>query len=311
MKRVFFMEIENNLNRKRYIERIHRALDFIDTHLGDEIRVEDLAQAASFSQFHFHRIFRAITGETPDDYVRRIRLEYAANLLFKNRSVNITEAAMRSGFSTPALFSRNFKKHFGIPPSIWIKSRNRQVESRNRNALPPPGALDIPDSEYRGEIFVKVKKLDSFRVVFIRHLYGYNGGIRGVFMKLFRWLSASGLITTDTRILGIPMDNPHITSPDRCRFYAAASIEGPVEPTGEVGVMDISGGLFAVARFTGQYKLVSSFNNRLYGEWLPDSGYEPADAFTFMVYIRKPDDTREGIHEFDQYIPVRPIRSSF
>lgn len=187
------------------------------------------------------------------------------------------------------------------------KSNIRQIESRNRNAQTTTGAVHITGKGYREELSVKVIRINPFQVAFVRHLYGYNRGIRTAYLKLFRWLSIRGMVTPETRIIGIPMDNPYITSPEKCRYYAAASISDMVDPAGEVGVMDIAGGIYAVARFSGKYGMIKDFDERLYGEWLPDSGYEPVDAFTFMVYLKKPEQGGELLHEFDQYIPVKPM----
>ena len=64
-----------------YNEKIHRAVDYIEQHLSEEITLEQLAAEACFSPFHFHRIFTAIIGETPRDFIERIKLEKAANKL--------------------------------------------------------------------------------------------------------------------------------------------------------------------------------------------------------------------------------------
>lgn len=301
------METESTISRNKYIERINRSLEFIEANLENEISLEDMACAASFSRFHFHRIFSAIVGETPDDYVRRLRLEYAANLFIRCPSMNVTDVAMRTGFSTPALFSRNFKKKFGISPAEWRKSKKRQITSNNRIALIPQSA-NIKSSEvYKKKVSVKIIRLKPFTVAYIRHLFGYNTGVRRAYQKLFRWLSARGFVQSSKSIIGIPMDNPGITSPDKCRYFAATAVDKSFIPSGEIGKMKIEGGLYAVARFNGPSSGLPGFFAGLYGEWLPDSGYEPADTFTFWIYTEKPAGEKELIHEFDQYIPVKPV----
>ncbi len=67
--------------RLEYEKRVNRAIDHVRAHLGEPLKLADLARVAAFSPFHFHRIFRALTGETLSAYVQRQRLERAAGLL--------------------------------------------------------------------------------------------------------------------------------------------------------------------------------------------------------------------------------------
>lgn len=68
-------------SRNEYIHRINRVVDYIEAHLDDEHSLETLSQVAHFSPFHFHRIFKALTGETVNNYVKRIRLQKAGSML--------------------------------------------------------------------------------------------------------------------------------------------------------------------------------------------------------------------------------------
>jgi len=61
-----------------YKERVLRVLMYIHSHLDETMSLEDLAGIAHFSPFHFHRIFRGMTGESVKEHIRRLRLERAA-----------------------------------------------------------------------------------------------------------------------------------------------------------------------------------------------------------------------------------------
>src|SRR5947209_7922291 len=90
-----------------YRERIVRVVLHIQRHLDDELDLDRLASVAAFSRFHFHRIFRGMTGETVYAYVRRIRLERAAGQL-KHLDQPITEIALNAGFEAHESFTRAF-----------------------------------------------------------------------------------------------------------------------------------------------------------------------------------------------------------
>ena len=105
--------------RREYESRVNRVLDYIDRSLEKKLSLEELARVASFSPFHFHRIFKCMVGETLNDYIRRIKLEKAANILAHNERTSITEIAFDCGFSSSAVFARAFKENFGMSASEW------------------------------------------------------------------------------------------------------------------------------------------------------------------------------------------------
>lgn len=65
-------------SRIEYRSRINRVMDYIDQHLDQTLELKTIAEIANFSPFHFHRIFTFLIGETPIDYIQRIRVEKAA-----------------------------------------------------------------------------------------------------------------------------------------------------------------------------------------------------------------------------------------
>jgi len=85
--------------REEYISRINRVLDYVETHIDEDLTLEDLARVASFSPFYFHRIFGAMVGETLNAFVQRIRVEKAASKLISNPKKLVTEIALDCGFS--------------------------------------------------------------------------------------------------------------------------------------------------------------------------------------------------------------------
>ena len=85
-----------NASRREYIGRINKAMDFIESNLGRTLFLDEIAHAAHFSPFHFHRIFTALTGETVNQYVKRIRIEKAASMLINNPEWPVTEIAIKT-----------------------------------------------------------------------------------------------------------------------------------------------------------------------------------------------------------------------
>jgi AraC-like DNA-binding protein len=105
-----------NLARFDYVDRVNRVVDHVLAHLAEPLRLVDLAEVAHFSQFHFHRIFTALMGETVHAFVKRVRLERSLPLIAHRPGLSFTEIALSCGFSSSSDFSRSFRAHYGVPP---------------------------------------------------------------------------------------------------------------------------------------------------------------------------------------------------
>jgi AraC-like DNA-binding protein len=97
------------------VQRLARALSFIESHLGDSISVRDTASHVHLSAFHFGRMFRRSTGESPHEYLQRRRMEEAL-LLVARTMLPLHEVARRVGYPNQAHFTRAFRKTVGASP---------------------------------------------------------------------------------------------------------------------------------------------------------------------------------------------------
>lgn len=102
------------------IERIllHRVLDYVTTHIDDDIALEDLAGMAGYSPFHFARKFTLAMGVSPHRYIARLRLERAMAQLAAGK-LPLVEIALNAGFSSQASFTRAFHRATGLTPKEY------------------------------------------------------------------------------------------------------------------------------------------------------------------------------------------------
>lgn len=98
-----------------YNERIQLTIDYIEEHLDQPIRLQDLAKLACFSDFHYHRLFQFMVGDSVMDYIRKRRLSKAALALAQTKQ-RVIDIALDHGFQTHETFARAFKRHFQVTP---------------------------------------------------------------------------------------------------------------------------------------------------------------------------------------------------
>ena len=309
--------------RKEYARRLDLSLRYIDAHLGDDIPLARLAEAACFSPYHFHRLFTAMVGEPPAEYVRRLRLEKAAVRLVNEPAAPVTDIALACGFSTPSLFSRLFRARFGSSPTEWRQSgggkrkNGQQVrkdgkDGRRRPDYRVPDRREIPERRSGPMRMPKVRIEDvpPLRVAYVKHMKGYedSAGIGEAFETLFCWAGPRGFMGPEARVLGVSLDSPDVTPKDKCRYCACVVVNDRAEPDGRVGVMTLRSGKYAVGRFSGGADIFRKAYAAMFGEWLPGSGWQPDDAPAFESYVGEPSGTAERPRfVFDLYVPVKPL----
>jgi AraC family transcriptional regulator len=99
-------------------QQMRCVMDFVQDHLDQDLSLETLAQQAGFSSYHFARMFRQTTGESPHQFVLRQRIERAQRLL-KERDVPLACVARACGFADQSHLTQAFKRHLGLTPRAY------------------------------------------------------------------------------------------------------------------------------------------------------------------------------------------------
>ena len=103
---------------------LERIMSVINRNISNaDLSVDSIADEVGISRVHLHRKMKELTGQTPHDFIRNIRLKQAANLL-ANKNANITEVMFACGFNNAASFSTIFKKFYGMSPRQYMNERN-------------------------------------------------------------------------------------------------------------------------------------------------------------------------------------------
>ncbi len=260
-----------------YENRILRVVDHIHDHPSGDLSLDALADVAALSRFHFHRVFRAVTGETAAQSVRRIRM-HKASFALAMTAEPLDWVARGVGYPNLASFARAFGESFGMTPAAFRK--RGELRPLNRN----------PKEEMTLMYPVEIRNEPAMRLAAMPHKGPYFE-INRAFEKLSALMAARGLFPFSDRMIGVFYDDPSTVPVDRLRSHAAFSLRQEMTLDAPLEAVSLPEGRQAVLTYTGPYAGLPAAYDQLYALWLPASGEEPADSPTFEVYLNSPMDT--------------------
>ncbi len=136
---------------------VQRMQDYIEAHIDEEITMAELSRTALFSPWYSYRIFKAQTGLTPADYIRRLRLSKSAMKL-KNEVCKIADVAFEMGFGSVDGYQRAFLREFGCNPKEYAKN-------------PVPITLFVPYGVKFRELRKEESTMENVRNVFVQQIH--------------------------------------------------------------------------------------------------------------------------------------------
>jgi len=290
-------------SRSEYVDRMHRVLEHIDRELDQPLELETLARVANFSPFHFHRLFTAWMGETLGDYMRRRRLELAAQRLVAQPRLAVLQVALSVGFGSTEAFARAFKTRFGSTPTGWRDSQRRkrdQSKSKHDQARALTPAND-------GDMKVTIVDRQPTTVAYLRHVGPYGKQVSDFWItKVAPWMETNGLYGKPR--YGISLDDPGIAAPETLRYDAAVEVPKDFAGAGDYQMTVIPGGKYAVGKFKGTENEVGEAWAWLLRDWLPESGMQLDSRPFFEHYpVSAGYDQTTGQFESEICIPVTPL----
>lgn len=285
------------MNNQRIELAINRAIDHVVTHLDQPLKLDDVARAAPLSPFHFHRLFRAATGETLNQFITRLRLERALAGRLRDPRRSWGELALASGFASASDFSRCFRQHHGVPPSRYDLAAHRARQRaalvgtlpENQRHRVPATSREVAAANPDG-FGVQVRRLPARRVAYLRVADSYrDGAATDTVARLVSWAERQGV--AEREWFGYMWDDPEVTPLERCRYDVAVDI-GTLRLSGaaarEVGVQAFPAMQVAELVMEGDLALEMRALDWLFDGWLPTSGWLPAELPCFEAWIGRP-----------------------
>ena len=291
-----------------YTRRIDRVIDYLRDNLDKSLKLEDLAKVACFSEYHFHRIFGAVTGETLNDFTNRLRLEKAARLL-KKSGRSATDIALECGFSSSATFSRSFNKAFKTTPTQYRKSGKltdskicKELFAKNEYLLP------MTEAEKESAFPVEIRKFPEWDVAYIRVSNSFEGDrVLRAFGRMIDWLKSENIFDKGT-LFGMSMDDPEVTPKHLYRYEVCFASDVPFKCADGISRMKIPPRTYGVTRVSGDIKLVATAWDYLLRSWLIKSDYEPDHAPGFEILLNKEKALDWSHFELELTFPVKKMK---
>lgn len=290
-----------------YMACINAAIGFIEDNLFKDITPLTVANHIGFSEYHFHRIFQAMLGESVAAYIRKRRMNEAAKLL-KTSNTPILELAMLLGFESHEAFTRTFKKLYGVNPTQYRKLKNvpsSHIRSRTTETMIRHLQTELtlnPRFEIKGPELV-VGLAGSYAE-------GSPESFSSIakLWKLFLTRKHEIAHVKEGFALGVCLAEHAsvIKAPDHTFVYIAGL---PVTKVDDVPIgmlsCSIPQGKYAVFTHTGALDKLPETVNYIWGTWIPKNveHYRHSNRPDFELYDGR-FDPRSSLGGFDIYVPV-------
>ncbi|MDF2927137.1 MAG: AraC family transcriptional regulator [Paenibacillaceae bacterium] len=282
-----------------WLDRMKNALELIESKLEETIEMEEIAQAAYSSSFHFQRMFHMLTGMTVAEYVRKRRLTLAAYELAASAS-KVLDISLKYGYDSPEAFARAFRKLHGISPSA-AREPGATLKACPRLSF----HLSLKGDK---EMDYRIVEKDAFRIfgkslkVSCKDLENHRR------IPLF-WKECNEDGTTGElealqpgkELLGVCADFCH--KEETLTYWIA--VEGEL-PDGESGFESrvIPAASWAVFTSIGPMPTaIQEVWGRIYQEWFPSTGYQHAGGPELEVYLAGEADAAD--YKCEIWIPVK------
>lgn len=287
--------------RLSYANRIERAITLMQQSLatGDAPTIDQLAAAAALSKYHFHRVFRVMTGETIGSAITRVRLGGSLPML----DDSIMAATERAGYATSQGYARALKDRTNVTPSqlqLDVEQRNKVAAELLRPA--------IERSETMPALEIAIDSLMPLRLAVLRNVGDYNELSHG-YGRLFECLMEHMSPEDISGLYGIPYDDPREVAAYECRFDCAVTTLQDAPIGNGVHQTVIAGGPALRMSHVGDYDAIHQAIDDLYREAVM-ADLPIADAPLLIHYLDDPEEVAVDRLRAFVYLTLTPVAST-
>lgn len=281
---------------------LEKAIDYIETHLQDDIGLSEVSQAAGYSYYHMTRLFSAVLGESVGHYINRRRLYNAAQkLLYSDQRV--LDIALDGGFKSAEAFSRAFKAAFGSSPQSYRKSGLDLVSSAKRELAPKDVYHIANNISHTPEIV----QLEAVTIAGLRSMTSvFDNQIPHLWERFLRLHAAhfqsSGLgyeVCETPQTAYTPEGNVTFS------VMVAAPVESFADLPPQLTVKTLSAGKYAVFTHRGTFANLFKTHQYIYGTWLANTKAQLDDREDFLLYERRVQSFDDPDNLVKLFVPIK------
>ena len=259
-------------------------VDVILANPAHAFTVKELAAHAAFSEFHFHRVFKAIAGESVAQCIIRLRLEAVASALVYHPKTPLTQIALACGFSDSAHLSKAFRKAHGSSPPQFRKAHPSGFRMR-RIGKARTKAPDYPDDM---NVNVDIQTMPERTLASLRLVGPYtHKGITGLYAELGTCYHSNLRRPVPDETICITWSDPTLAAEETLRLDACYAVPASTKGSDRVVVRRLEGGrtacLNASIAASEMYR-ISELWDVFLGHWLPQLAIELADRPAYELY---------------------------
>ena len=283
-----------------WIEKMNRAIDYIEAHMTKKLNAADIAKVVGCSTYHFQRMFACMTGISLSEYIRRRRMSLAVVDL-RCEGMKMIDVALKYGYQSPTAFNRAFQSVHGVAPSL-IKLDGVPIKS-----YPPLSFLMVVKGVESLEF--RVEKKEAFRVVGISVLLdGDIKNMTGPIEKIWQIAEANGTIKKLKGLMeGEPAGMLEVMLPDEeiREWRYVVSVASEKEVDGGLEAYLVGAYTWAIFRAEGKtLDEVQDLGNRVISEWLPMSGYEYDNGPDISAHVKED----LGVVVLEYWLPITKVK---
>lgn len=255
-------------------KKIELTLKELIRSLDNKIDFEKLAKKAASSPYHFHRVFKSMTGETVNECIRRLRLERSIKAL-RETNLKITEIAYDAGYESLEGYNKAFRKKFGMTPTQLKKLPHWYGVLESKAGVNyGKGENWFLTYDEKGQ-YMKTKILELPEMTFVTmKCKGNYWNLPKTWQKFMPAVYKSGLTNKYSKFMSIFPDHHNDKPMEDKITYAAMSLE-KVEYSGdEFEVVTVPAGLYAICVHFGSSEEIGPVWEDWNKNWLSKSGWE-------------------------------------
>lgn len=249
-----------------YYKSINRVIEHVKNNLHEATDLHTLAGVARISPWHFHRIFKQVIGESPADYVTRLRMEYVADRL-QTTPLSLAELAERTGYSSEQALSRAFKGYFDLPPKTFRRLYFQET--------------------FKDELVPRICKIAARTVVSLREGGGWQ--------RLYMYALVNRLLSEATESVEVIRGEA---------FVPALTVRERPEPDRHAEVDVLPEGLYAIFTHRGAPDGIAELYAAVRNYWFMTGKYAPAASPAYVVFLSNAMSTPPAEQLSELYVPV-------